>query len=45
MLRNVVLTMRAPEHLGHPTGPAALTSCAFGDKGISATSGAAPAAG
>jgi hypothetical protein len=40
-----MLAMRAPEHLGHSTGLAGLTSCAFGDKGISAASGAAPAAG
>lgn len=40
MLLNVMLAMRAPEHLGHSDGLAALTSCAFGEKGITAASGA-----
>ena len=43
MLLNVMLAMRAPEHLGHSAGLAALTSCAFGEEGISAASGVAPA--
>jgi len=41
MLLNVMLAMRAPEHLGHSDGLAALTSCAFGEKGISAAAGTA----
>jgi AcrR family transcriptional regulator len=45
MLLNVMLAMRAPEHLGQSEGLAALTSCAFGEEGLSAASGGAPPAG
>ena len=43
MLLNVMLAMRAPEHLDRADGLTALTACAFGDKGISAASGTASA--
>ncbi|CAN5646164.1 TetR family transcriptional regulator [soil metagenome] len=36
MLLNVMLAMRAPEHVGDSGGLADMTACAFGDEGISA---------
>jgi AcrR family transcriptional regulator len=35
MLLNVMLAMRAPEHVGESGGLADMTACAFGDEGIS----------
>ena len=43
MLLNVMLAMRAPEHLGESAGLEALTTCAFGDEGICAAAGVATA--
>ncbi len=36
MLLNVMLAMRAPDHLGESAGLADLTACAFGEEGITA---------
>jgi len=39
MLLNVMLSMRAPEHLDESEALAGLSACAFGEKGLDATSG------
>jgi AcrR family transcriptional regulator len=41
MLLNVMLAMRAPEHLSESAGLAGLTACAFGEDGLSAAAEAA----
>ena len=41
MLLNVMLGMRAPEHLHESPGLAGLTSCAFGEDGLDAAAEAA----
>ena len=40
MLLNVMLAMRAPEHVGDSGALADLTTCVFGDEGLSAVAGA-----